>query len=760
MASIVVSCETCGQRFKAPESAVGKRVKCTFCEGEIVIQAAGDAELSMAGFIDLSDDPPEEEEEEEERRAPAPKRKPAGELPRRGQQRRTKTKARTRDRETLFDLSADDVPRRRPRPAAGGGGGGRPKRGNTGMRRRPEPEPVRGGGGGGRSGGSSKKPLNPMVLVAAGGGGLLLLILIVVGMSVSSANKKEARKKEKAKQAQIDLDKREKERKAARRAELKTRFKAAKSKADDMWDKEEKEWQQVRADKRAKGITVDEEEKFRSPGAAKAFVDAARAADDAGEAGIAKRYYNKAIVADPENKPARIALGHKRWSKPTGDEVDELAMEGLLEELDAAHDSWFDKEGFAAMEAKAARLIAEAKAEMDRRRNDPIYKVVQQVKRNIRSMEILKDIDWKDSYAAPYLIFEQQKPGQEGEDPAAAARLKNKLAILQHLYGYFGEKWAKPFGLTRDESKPLKILVMRDEKAFDEYNAKAGVGAPPGVIAYYETRNKWVVLYNGIRTGDPNHTAIQKEEYNDGVTFHEGTHQLVDAYVNKTRTGMRERIGRSRWLDEGMCEYIGAVKVIKKPGGEKTWKLEQRHDHRVEELHDWINPESNPLVKMIQRSYKMAQQQQPGLPDLPPAPPIFLSLSEMVSSYSYRHVTMHLARKYGNTPYGGPLARAGTSIVYAQSVQFWHFCMNHENGKYKQPMMEYLKWEWGLRPGAPAPTDPRSGGGQCLRAFQMIFKDVDLKQLELEYWQYVDKLIKEVKGPKAGVPQALFDKIK
>lgn len=746
MASIVVSCQTCGQRFKAPESAVGKKVKCTFCEGEIIIAAAGDPELSMSGFIDLNDEPAA---------------KPAPELPsRRDLPRRTKTKARTRDRETLFDLSADDVPRRRPRPSAKPAAAA--PRGNTGVRRRPEPEPERGGrgGGGGGRGGSSagrgaKKPLNPMVLLAAGGGGLLLLILIVVGLAVSSANETERVRRVTIKKQTDDAARLEKEGKARRRAELKERFKSAKDKADELYTKEKDGWEAIRAQKRAQGIKL-EDEAFRSEGAGKAFVDAARAAEDANERRVAAKYFGKAIEVDPENKTARVALGHERYKKPTDDTIDALAMEGLLEELDKAHDKWFDKDGLAKMQATEVRVIAAAKAEMDRRVNDPIYKVVAQVRRNIRSMEILKDIEWEDSYAKPYLIFEQKRKGQDDDDPAAAARLQNKLAILQHLYSYFGERWAKPFGLKRNESAPLKILVMRDVKAFDEYNAKAGVGAPPGVIAYYEIRNKWVVLYNGLRTGDPRHTPKQREEYNDGVTFHEGTHQLVDAYVNEGKEGIRERIGRSRWLDEGMCEYIGAVQVERR-GGEKTWTLEQRHHTRVEELYGWVNPEANPLVNMVRQAMKAAN---PNMPEMGPAPPMFLTLREMVSSYTYNHVNSMMARKYANTPFGPLLARgAGTSIIYAQAVQFWDFCMKHENGKYQVPMMNYLKWEWGLRPGSPPPLDPRRAAGQCVKAFEMIFKEVDIDQLELEYWLYCDKLIKEVVGPGKGVPQALFDQL-
>ena len=41
MAGLVVTCGTCGQRFKAPDRARGMRLPCSFCQSEILVD--GDA---------------------------------------------------------------------------------------------------------------------------------------------------------------------------------------------------------------------------------------------------------------------------------------------------------------------------------------------------------------------------------------------------------------------------------------------------------------------------------------------------------------------------------------------------------------------------------------------------------------------------------------------------------------------------------------------------------------------------------------------
>lgn len=726
MAGLVVTCGTCGQRFKAPDRARGMRLPCSFCQSEILVD--GDAIAEAAA--------PEPERpvrrETARRTAPPPAPEPEEEsVPRpRG------PAARPAD----GDLRESAVRRLR----------------DAGMResqvRRGASEGLRESGIRRQHGMGGKKDGLPLTWILGGAGGLAALLLIVVVVIVSGNNSRAAeearRKVQEAKAAAEAKKKAEKERWESARAD----YKAAKDVAAAREDADRAQWESARAG--------GSERDFRSEEAAKKWCEAARAAERAKEDEARDRAWTRAIKLDPDNAEAHSALNHVKYQKPATEDVAKLDLEGLLDELDQNDGKWFAQKDYDALKAKEKKLLADGKAEIEKRQKDPYYSTIKQVLRNIASQPVLCDIKFTSQRKDPYLIFEQAHEALA--DPAAEKRLEEKVSMLKQLEAYFVREWATPFGLTRDTSEPLKVIVLRDRNAFAEYNKKMQSGLPPNVLAYYEPRNKWVILYNGILPGE----SREARTLNDGVVFHEGTHQLRDAYVNRTHLG-GERIPCSRWFDEGLAEFIGSVEITKNLDGTRTYKPYARNDYRLEELANWRRPERGAQLKQMLDGIKQSFESQTGqkMPDFQ-LPPFRLTIEQMVQVYIYPDVARQLASSLEDPMQrqivGMLLQTFGVqSLVYAQSVNFFYFCKNFEDGKYWAPLMRYLRWEWGLEGGAPTETemmqaagasmmgqdvDPNGNplpGAKCLRAFRLAFDGIDIAKMEREYWTFLEPMIAE-----------------
>ena len=512
---------------------------------------------------------------------------------------------------------------------------------------------------------------------------------------------------------------------------LATALRAARESAEQVEEKERATWNAFET-KRAGGAA----QPFRSERAAKRWCEAAQAAATANEPGLRDKYFRRAAACDAECAEAHQALDHVKYTKPAGEDIDTLSLEGLLAELDPLDQTWVDRKTHEELRVLEAKVLGAARAEMTRRASDPYYATIQQVRTNIGSQEILKELKFRDLRADPYLVFEQRHPSAE-HDPAADARLAEKVAMLQQLERWFDATFATPLKLTRDVHEPLKVIALRDRSAFDEYNQKKRIPMRPGTMAYYDPTNEWVILYNGAIGGG----TAEAAKVNEGVVFHEGSHQLVDAYVNRGRGGV-ERIPRSRWFDEGFAEWIGSVQPREGPDGKKTWDLCQKNDHRLGEIAHWRSEEL--MRRRVGR----------------PCPPLTMTLGEMIQSYTYQDVSNTLLRKMPGELREALAKQPITSLVYATSVNFVYFCRTYENGKYWPRLEAYLKWEWGLDPTDPAVTGDglrrfqqalqsrdqaairdTSPQLRCVRAFQRAFAGVDFATVEKEFWAFINPLV-------------------
>lgn len=788
MDSIVVSCETCGQRFKAPASAVGRTTACAFCGGTIEIQAAASPDDSQSGFVDLSSADPDDDDAGDAADA-APSRRGGG--------------GGSRGREGLFDLASGgrELPRR---GESRGGGTARRTRGDTG-RRGPPPEPAprartgntgrltrdaaggdlrasRGGRGaddlrasraGLRASQVGRRPTSAHVAAAKPlpwlwiglGAGSVVLLVIVIGIAMASSAAEARREADRV--AKATAEKKAKEEARARQLERGQQYQEAKAEADRLAKEDRDQFDKMNGER----STPVPDSEFRSERAAAAFVRAGEIAIEADKRDKAIDCFWRALDFDPDHKGAHVHLGHTLYRKPSerrdradDERLQDLYGQGFLDALDRFHDRWFPKAAeqsrkvrgeplpsIADIEAIERQAISAGLVELDKIRSDPYYAAVQQVYRNLKSQEILKNFNWKGRDKRPYAVFEASNDA-DAPDPQADERLEYKLAILRQLHGYFEETWAKPFGISRDESAPLKVLVLRDKHAFQAYNKAMGVPTPDGVLAYYEPINQWIVAYNGVDSAFARDEAA-KRAMNDGVIFHEGTHQLVDAYVNKDRKGLRERIARTRWMDEGLCEFIGTVKLDHQ-GERLHWILEQMPRTRLEALLMWIDGEKSPMLRGMYQMFRQLKQQfaAQGMNisgELPPS--IYLSIEEMARCLIYQHVGPVVFKgKLG--PFGQLFNDNVVPLIYSQGVLFWNFCRHYENGKYWPAMMRYVRWEWGLAGEVPPPVATVDPAVQeaYVAALRMAFKEFELEDVNRDFWRYVDAVARKEFG--RGIP--------
>ena len=120
---------------------------------------------------------------------------------------------------------------------------------------------------------------------------------------------------------------------------------------------------------------------------------------------------------------------------------------------------------------------------------------------------------------------------------------------------------------------PLVVIMFRTEDEFQKYRQ-----VPEGVIAYYNTVNNQVVMYEQSSLGalQPG-VAIQQSI---STIAHEGAHQILH------NIGVQQRLSRwPMWLSEGLAEYFAPTK----PGRRLHWKgAGQVNDLRMFELEQYI----------------------------------------------------------------------------------------------------------------------------------------------------------------------------
>jgi len=423
----------------------------------------------------------------------------------------------------------------------------------------------------------------------------------------------------------------------------------------------------------------------------------------------ARRHFLEAIELDPECEPARRKLGHVRYALPP--EAADYPPD-LVKDLHDLSGTWLAPAEREEIEAKEAKVLARARAELEKRKRDPFHAHVARILNDLESVEGFKDYQFVHRRSDPYLIVEHA--GRKGFNPyrsdEAKAQLALKVKALKKVFRYVVDNFIRPAGLKRDKTRPLVVVSFEDRDVFEEYNASVDMPIPPGALAYFHRQSKYIIMYNGP-TGQFN------QEASDSTLFHEATHQIFDAFCNPD--GGFDTV-LSLWFNEGMAEYVGSLRLKPAPGG--------TFEHLIA-----YEMKSGRLAEFYAARFpkKFQQRRMFGLEK-----PYFLSLQEMVTTFhagqNIAQVVTKWVRAGGMDPRSASpgqrdqiLAIAG-SLIYAEASSFMFFCFKGKPGKYKDKMMEYLKRELtGRRIIRNAQT------------FREIFGD-DLEAIEKEWLDYVD----------------------
>jgi len=147
---------------------------------------------------------------------------------------------------------------------------------------------------------------------------------------------------------------------------------------------------------------------------------------------------------------------------------------------------------------------------------------------------------------------------------------------------------------THEPEVPLVVIMFRTEDEFQRYKQ-----VPAGVIAYYNTVNNQVVMYEQSSAGQlaPD-VAIQQSL---STIAHEGAHQILH------NIGVQQRLSRwPMWLSEGLAEFFAPTRA----GRRLHWKgAGQVNDLRMFELEQYIKGRSSnaPNGQMVEHTVLAGQ---------------------------------------------------------------------------------------------------------------------------------------------------------
>lgn len=116
---------------------------------------------------------------------------------------------------------------------------------------------------------------------------------------------------------------------------------------------------------------------------------------------------------------------------------------------------------------------------------------------------------------------------------------------LQALYRKFSEEFGEPLGLREIADDVLVVIVLKDEKSFQEYQRNNDISLSSQVNGFYDYGSRCVVAYYDNRSPFE-------------VIFHEGIHQLVDHHSRRRsdvfwfHEGLANCFEGFRWRDGGI----------------------------------------------------------------------------------------------------------------------------------------------------------------------------------------------------------------
>jgi len=372
----------------------------------------------------------------------------------------------------------------------------------------------------------------------------------------------------------------------------------------------------------------------------------------------ARACFEKGLELDRDHEKLHAKLGHQLYTGKT--------------------EKWVKKKWLTPKEAaQAAEDDAPPPTPNDPRLGDAfeLYDEVRQ-RPGIRSFEFV----W--SLQGPYVLLIQKSDKGDEMDQWYQ---RSRGAMLNALYEFFSKEFAEPAGFKRLEKLPgrpvlLPVVTFLSRAQFDKYHDRIKEGLEEHVRAYYDPSKKVIISYEEEGGGSFRGRAND----NLNTLFHEGVHQLVDAYTKGD-----DRC-QAHWFQEGFAEFIGAVERI--PNDQTKideFRFMQHNPFRARDLKSGD----------VRWYFKLEE---------------LLKLRNKLELYAaaFRKVGAEQAESTG----------AVVSIFYAQAWAFVHFLWYGADGKRRARFREYAKEE----------LNGKSG----LAVFKRVFGDPDLVALgeEWEAW--------------------------
>ena len=97
-------------------------------------------------------------------------------------------------------------------------------------------------------------------------------------------------------------------------------------------------------------------------------------------------------------------------------------------------------------------------------------------------------------------------------------------------------------------------------------------------MAYFSRISTFIFMF------DRESQNSEQRDRQDGILFHEATHQIVSAFLNEAGKSYRGSVGVSHWFNEGIAEYVGSVTRDEDDEGQRIWLFGALNPSRVNEF--------------------------------------------------------------------------------------------------------------------------------------------------------------------------------
>ena len=223
----------------------------------------------------------------------------------------------------------------------------------------------------------------------------------------------------------------------------------------------------------------------------------------------------------------------------------------------------------------------------------------------------------------------------------------------------------KPLGLKDFEPGQLfYIWVFGDRESFVKYGLQTGAYYPPGLLGFFSFRTHWIFLYEDPKDRIKVETSLA----------HELTHQMHWHFSKEEKNSVTSHIQtvKAIWFQEGWAEYVG---WCKKEGG--NFVFEQDSAERMDVFH--ICRKNSfpvyPLEKLVEaQTYGHYVNE------------ILTVKNGKISGWLPKKIRLPTSRDKL-----AALRALYFSMLYSEGWLFVKFLNEGENGKYKQPFMEFTK---------------------------------------------------------------------